>query len=286
MNQLTRLVFFIITIAVASAVSYVVYNKMTRPPVVFTKESSHNLKQIAVATRDIQRGVKIAAEDIRLSSFLEATAPQGHFDSVKAIVGRVVLTPISLTQPILESALAPETLAKGGMAAIIGKQKRAMAVKVDNVIGVAGFLQAGHLVDVLVAMDKPGGQKEQVSKTILENIPVLSVGTQTEVSEDKKKTSNVTVVTLEVDLDEGEKLSLAVNQGRIQLALRGYTDTSPVLTKGNTMDSLLKAYSSEIFEPVPISATTEEPVRVARERPRMVMEMMNGNSVKRITLDR
>lgn len=283
MNQMTRLVFFIITLFGAFGASFVVYNKMTTPRVVVEKQQGPAVTHIAVATREMQRGAKITAEDVRLKPYLQETVPQGHFASLDSIVGRIVLETITLTEPILESALAPTSLTKGGMAAIINPKKRAMAVKVDNVIGVAGFLQPGHLVDVLVSISQKGQQKHQVAKTVLENIQVLSVGTQAEDSNDKRAKS-VTVVTLEVDLDEGEKLALAVNEGQIQLALRGYSDTVPVLTRGNTMDSLLKSYSSHIYEPV--AANEVKPVRMTRERPRLVMEMMNGNNINRITLDR
>lgn len=284
MNKITKIVFFVFAVLLAFGVSSLVYKKMSSPLTVVAKESGPALANIAVAAHDLQRGSKIAAEDVKMSPYLEKTLPQGHFSTLEAIVGRVVLSPVSSTGPILESDLAPLSLSKGGMASIINPQKRAMAIKVDHVIGVAGFLQPGHLVDVLVAVEQPGEGNDQIAKTVLENIPVLSVGAQTEDSEDKKAKKSVTVVTLEVNLEEGEKLALAVNQGRIQLALRGYTDLDPVLTKGTTLSSLLKSYSSEVY--VPAKKVEKEPVKLVQARPQLVVEMMNGSDIQRITLER
>ncbi len=186
---------------------------------------------------------------------------------------------------MLESALAPTDITRGGMAAIINPQKRAMAVKVDDVVGVAGFLQPGHLVDVLVSIEQPGTQKDQITKTVLENIPILSVGTQAEETAEKSP-KRVTVVTLEVSLDEGEKLAMAVNEGRIQLALRGYTDTDQILTKGINVASLLKSYATASTEPVTVQKVKGAPPPKPRApRPQFVVEVMNGNKVNRIAMD-
>jgi pilus assembly protein CpaB len=282
LNRITRLIFLFVALISAFAVSFVVYDKMTSTTVSQSREVGPATTLIAVAVRDMGRGDKISAADIRMATYLQETAPGGHFTIPEKSVGRIVLSPISTTQPILESALAPKEMTKGGMAAIISPQKRAMAVKVDNVIGVAGFLHPGHLVDVLVSIEKDGENKSRITKTVLENILVLSVGTQAQESDDKKA-KQVTVATLEVDLEEGEKLALAVNEGSIQLALRGYTDLEPVLTKGTTVDSLLKSYSPDVF--VAQNTTTKAPI-LRRERSRMIVEVMNGNKVDKITINR
>lgn len=284
MNKITRIVFFVFALVLAFGVSSFVYRKISTPTTVIAREAGPTLTKIVVAARDLQRGTKIAAEDVRMSTYLAETLPTGHFSTLEAIVGRIVLLPVHSTGPLLESDLAPQSLSKGGMASILSPEKRAMAVKVDHVIGVAGFLQPGHMVDVLVAVDQSGEKGEQMAKTVLENIQVLSVGAQTEDSEDKKAKKSVTVVTLEVSLEDGEKLALAVNQGRIQLALRGYTDLDPVLTRGTTLNSLLKSYSPEVYAPV--KKAEKEPVKLAQARPQLVVEMMNGKAIDRITLER
>lgn len=287
MNRITRLVFFSIALVCAFAISFVVYKKMTTPTGTVVRDTGQATAKIAVAVKDLGRGDKITAADIKMAPYLQETLPVGHFTVLEQSVDRVVLLPITASQPILESDLAPRELTKGGMASVINPQKRAMAVKVDNVIGVAGFLHPGHLVDVLVSVDpKKDDTHTQVTKTVLENIPVLSIGTQAQESEDKKA-KQVTVVTLEVSLEEGEKLSLAVNQGSIHLALRNYTDVQPVLTKGITVASLLKSYTPETFEPVKTVAAEPSFRPVSRPaRPQTVIKVMNGNKVETVTLTR
>lgn len=284
MNRITRLIFFFIALFCAITVSFSVYKKMTNHTAAFARETGPATTQIAVAARDIGRGDKVSAEDIRMATFLQETVPTGHFTAPEQLIGRIVLLPIKTTEQILESALAPKELTKGGMASIVSPQKRAMAVKVDSVIGVAGFLHPGHLVDVLVSIDKSDATKSQVTKTVLENILVLAVGTQAQESDDKKAKPQVTVATLEVSLEEGEKLALAVNQGSIQLALRGYSDLAPVLTKGTTVASLLKSYSPEVFEAVARDTRLKPVLKPAR--PQQVVEVMNGNKVDKINIIR
>lgn len=285
MNKSARILFLVVTLVVASIVSYVVYQRMASQPAVSKTESTQKLVEIAVVTRDLSRGTLITAQDLRMAPYLEETVPKGHFIDLNKGVDRVVLQPIQATEPLLESALAATDLKKGGMAAVITSQKRAMAVKVDEVIGVAGFLHPGHLVDVLVSVEEPGEKRTQITKTVLQNILVLSVGTQAQEGDDKTA-KRVTVVTLEVDLEEAEKLTLAVNQGTIQLALRGYSDIDEILTKGITVPTLLKSYATAGNVPVKVSQVSAAPPprRTVVPRPRTVIEVMNGNQVNKLTM--
>lgn len=284
MNKSIRILFLVVALIMASLVSYVVYQKTARQQSVLPRESKQEVVQIVVVDRNLNRGAKITAEDLRMAPYLTETLPNGHFTDLNEVVERIVVKPIKVTEPVLESALAPSDLKNGGMAAVITPQKRAMAVKVDEVIGVAGFLHPGHLVDVLVSLEKPGEKRIQVTKTVLENILVLSVGTQAQESEDKKS-QKVTVVTLEVDLEEAEKLALAVNQGRIQIALRGYADTDQIFTKGITVATLLKSYATASNAPVKVSRKKASAPKPAVMKRQLVIEVMNGNNVERLTMD-
>jgi pilus assembly protein CpaB len=285
MNKSARILFLVVTLVVAFVVSYVVYQRTATQPVVSTSESIQKMIQIAVVDRNLSRGTIITAQDLRMAPYLEETVPNGHFTDLTKGVGRVVLKPLQATEPLLESALAPTDLKKGGMAAVITSQKRAMAVKVDEVIGVAGFLHPGHLVDVLVSVEEPGEKRTQVTKTVLQNILVLSVVTQAQETDDKAA-KRVTVVTLEVDLEEAEKLALAVNQGSIQLALRGYSDIDEILTKGITVPTLLKSYATESSVPIQVSKDRPAPpvVRQPTTTRRTVIEVMNGNQVNKLIM--
>lgn len=283
MNKSSRILFLVVALVAAALVSYVVYQKTAVQTTVTPTAEKQNVVQVAVAATILNKGAIITAEDIRMVAFLKDSLPKGHFTAAKEAIGRVVLQTIQPTEPVFESALAPTDFTKGGIAAIIPLQKRAMAVKVDDVIGVAGFLQPGHLVDVLVSIVKPDEEKGQLTKTVLENIPVLSIGTQAEESKEKAP-KRVTVVTLEVNLEEGEKLALAVNEGRIQLALRGYTDTDQVLTKGINVTALLKSYATVSNEPVIVNINTDEPPPMPALKPQFVVEVMNGNQVSKYTM--
>lgn len=285
MNSTKRLAFLVIALVLAFAVSFTVYQKISNPDVIIAKEVGPTMTEIAVARMDMPRGTKIDAEHIQMNTYLYDTLPKGHFKDISQAIGRIVLSSISTTEPVLETSLAPKDLTKGGMAAIITPNKRAMAVKVDNVIGVAGFLHPGHMVDVLVSIERPGSERSQITKTVLENILVLSVGTQAQETGDKKA-KKVTVVTLEVDLEEGEKLTLAVNEGRIQLALRGYSDLEPVLTKGITTASLLKSYSPEVYEPIVPKKAPPKKAKLKPAKPQIVVEVMNGSKVNRVKISK
>lgn len=284
MNQSARILFLVVALVAAALVSYVVYQKTAVQTTVTPVEQKQNITQVAVAAKKLNKGAKITVEDVRLVPFLKDSLPAGHFTEIDKAVGRIVLQPIQLTEPIFESALAPTDLTRGGIAAIIPLQKRAMAVKVDDVIGVAGFLQPGHLVDVLVSVQQSGEEQGQLTKTVLENIPVLSIGTQAEETAEKTA-KKVTVVTLEVDLEEAEKLALAVNEGRIQLALRGYTDTDEILTKGMNVPTLLESYATASDEPVTVTMEKDiqlpEPLEV---KPKFVVEVINGNQVNKVAM--
>jgi len=121
-----------------------------------------------------------------------------------------------------------------------------VAVRVDKVIGVAGFVHPGNRVDVLVTMSKgkAGKDEEPVTKIVLENILVLAAGPEvTTVKGKEQQPAAVDVITLEVTPEETEKLALAATEGKLQLALRGLIDTEEVLTKGTSIPALLASYS-------------------------------------------
>jgi pilus assembly protein CpaB len=119
--------------------------------------------------------------------------------------------------------------------------KRAIAVKGDKVIGISGFIQPGNRVDVFVVLTEPK-TKTEVSKLVLENIPVLATGTEIQNNADGKP-APVDVYTLEVDPEQGEKLALAAAHGKLQFGLRNVIDTEPVLTEGATIPKTLASLS-------------------------------------------
>ena len=178
---------------------------------------------------------------LKLVPYPKESLPTGHFTAIERLKGRVLITNVTANEPILESKLAPLTVTAGGIAAVTDPQKRAMAVKVDDVVGVAGFINPGNHVDVLVALR----QNPPITKIVLQNILVLATGAELERSGKAQQALPVKVITLEVTPQEAEKLALASTHGRIRLALRNHLASQAVLTKGETIASLLASYSLE-----------------------------------------
>jgi len=198
---------------------------------------------IAISTVDLNWGTVVVREMVKMEPFLKSSLPAGAYTDMNTLVGRVVISSIRAKEPFLESRLAPQSMKTGGVAAVIGSKKRAVAVRVDKVIGVAGFVKPGNRVDVLVTMSK-GKAAEPVTKIVLENILVLAAGPEvTTVKGKEQQPATVDVITLEVTPEEAEKLALAATEGKLQLALRGLIDTEEVLTKGTSIPALLASYS-------------------------------------------
>ena len=138
--------------------------------------------------------------------------------------------PLHPNEPLLESKLAPKD-GGGGLPVAINEGMRALSVKVDEVISVAGFVVPGTRVDVLLTMDGPGGGKEAITKVILQNVQALAAGQSVEKDKDGKP-QPVGVLTVLVTPEQAESLALASNQGKIQLALRNTLDTLHIKTDG------------------------------------------------------
>lgn len=194
---------------------------------------------VAVANTDIAWGTILKTGMVKTVPYLKKSLPDGYHTSAASLEGRVLVYPVKLNEPIFESSLAPTSIKSGGMAAVVKPDKRAMAVKVDKFVGVSGFVFPGNRVDVLVTLPERGQNSIPTTKTVLENILVLATGSQVEKTGKQEKPATVDVITLEVTSEEGEKLALAANQGKLQLALRNAADAKGVSTRGATVASLL-----------------------------------------------
>jgi len=200
--------------------------------------------QVVVANADLAWGARLVPEMLQVVRYPSDKLPEGHFTNLEALKDRVVLIDIKHNEVILESKLAPTTAA-GGVSAVMQPNKRAMGVKVDEVIGVAGFIKPGDRVDVMVTLDQTVLNGRPTSKVILENIKVLAAGAQMVRAGKDEEAKPVQVMTLEVDIQEAEKLALASVQGKIRLALRNPLNSEQVLTKGAQVGSLLSSYHSK-----------------------------------------
>jgi pilus assembly protein CpaB len=195
---------------------------------------------IVVALLDLPWGTQLTSSHIKTATFFEESLPPGCFRDVAELEGRVLLFPVTADEPILESRLAPTSVKTGGISAVVKPGKRAIAVKGDKVIGLAGLIRPGNRVDVLVTLEDPR-KKSEVTKLVLQDVPVLATGA--ELSENGDGASlPVDVYTLEVTPEEGEKLSLAAAEGKLHFALRNSADTETVLTNGATVTGTLASF--------------------------------------------
>lgn len=220
--------------------------------------SSNAVTQVAVVANDVNLGEPLNPNLIRTVSWPTGSVPPGAFTDAKALDGRVVLTSLSRGEPVLESKLAPLGT-KGGLSAVIGAGNRAITVRVNDVVGVAGFALPGNYVDVIVNTQEPGkadGQ-QSISKIVLEKILVLAVAQQ--VSRDDTQPKVVNAVTLEVTPDQAEKLDLARSVGTLSLVLRNQVDKVMSSTGGATKSTLLGAAPAPASAP---AAAPQRPVRV------------------------
>lgn len=196
------------------------------------------MQAVVAAAEDLYWGTELSDKVVKIISLPQENLPIGYFSEIKDLVGRGLITNVTTNEPILASKLAPVD-AEGGLSSLIPREKRAMSVKVDEVIGVAGFIRPGSRVDVLVTMKPTGKVEGTVAKVILQNVLVLAAGTKGEQRGDLATPTAVNVVTLEVTPEEAEKLALAANEGKIRLALRNPVDAQPIVTKGATTNGLV-----------------------------------------------
>jgi pilus assembly protein CpaB len=207
-----------------------------RPAPLVASEPEGEVYSVAVATRDLAVGAIVQEEDVRLVSWPSEAIPAGYAASVSDVVGRGVITSVRLNEPLLQSKLA-ELGSGGGLPITIPAGMRAVSVRVDDVIGVAGFVLPSTRVDVLVTLTPPGSQ-DPASRVILQNVNAVAAGQEIQRDEDGTPMT-VTVITLLVTPEDAERLVLAASQGRIQMALRNTLDVDTTNTSGSRVSRLL-----------------------------------------------
>jgi len=200
--------------------------------------------RIVVAGSDIDIGQRLNPALFIVVDWPTASVPKGAFTDPKALNGRVLRSSLLAGEPVSEAKLAPAgTL--GGLSALIAEGKRAITVRVNDVIGVAGFALPGNYVDIIVSTETapdpnaPQARAHSISKIVLERILVLAVAQ--EVGRDETKPKVVNAVTLEVTPEQAEKLDLARSVGALSLALRNQIDPAAITTTGATKENLLPA---------------------------------------------
>ncbi|HEY6806195.1 MAG TPA: Flp pilus assembly protein CpaB [Pyrinomonadaceae bacterium] len=228
---------------------------------------SKNLNSIAVAKVAIPVGTKILPEQVMVVQFPKESTPDGAFENPEKLAGRVAVTNIAPREPITESKIAPEGTA-GGLSAVIPEGYRAMTVKVDDAVGISGFIMPGTLVDVVVVIDPDAqaGMQNPISKIVLQNIKVLANGQNLDKPDDEKQANTVKAVTLQVTPEQAEKLALAANEGKLQLVMRNQIDQGDEQTPGVNKRGLLSGEKAS-QQPEPGSLKTEQPKQQSTPRP-------------------
>ena len=236
---------------------------------------SKDLRKVAVAKVGIAIGTKIAPEMVSVVQFPKESTPDGAFESPEKLAGRVAVTNINAREPITEARLAPEGTA-GGLSAVIPEGYRAMTVKVDDVVGISGFIMPGTLVDVVVVIDPGEDRATQgpISKIVLQNIKVLANGQNIDKPESEREANSVKAVTLQVTPEQAEKLALASTEGKLQLVMRNSIDQGDEETTGINKRTLLNG-DRAVPAPEPGSLKSEQPAKPAPKparRPRTQAE--------------
>jgi pilus assembly protein CpaB len=265
----------------------------------FTKD----LGNVVVAKQEIPLGTKITADQLTLASIPNGSAPDGVFRKIDQVVGRVAIQAIGVRETITTMKLAPEGTG-GGLSAVIPEGYRAITVKVDDVVGISGFVMPGSYVDVVAVITptaREGVQSEgPISKIVLQRIKVLASGPKIDSPENQREPTNVKAVTLMVTPEEAEKLVLAANEGKLQLVMRNYSDDEDADTKGSNKNTLLRGDNVNP-EPEPPAATQtekptwvrqtpvarpkpEKPATVAPEQPKKSVELIEGAKRRDVTI--
>lgn len=221
-------------------------------------------QNVVVAAKDLPAGTAINDEMVKKGmlkavQWPKASVPAGAFASPEQVVGKTNRVKILANEPILESRLAGDG---AGLTTRLEAGKRAMAVKVDEIIGVSGFIVPDDRVDVIVTVTPPGSQNQQdkISKIVLQNKRVLSVAQDVEQKDGKPKVARS--ITLEVSPEESEKLSLASQEGQIVLALRGAGDDTDAKTNGSNKRDLLSVAVVRKAGSRPVAAQAPDKYRV------------------------
>lgn len=230
-------------------------------------QAANGTGKVAVAAVDIALGSRLNPEMVRMVDWPAGAMPPGAISDPKLLTSRVTRSSLQRGEPLMEGKLAPPGT-QGGLSAVVAEGKRAMTVRVNDVVGVAGFALPGNFVDVLVNTQedgpRPAGMRDaSISKIVLERILVLAIAQ--EAGRDETKPKVVNAVTLELTPSQAEQLDLARSVGTLSLVLRNQADPDPVRTGGATKAKLLDAP-----QVVVAAAPAAAPAKLPRPRPRQL----------------
>jgi pilus assembly protein CpaB len=249
-----HLVVMSIAIGTAAIASFGVYRAVARAA---TREVETPRRFVVVATRPMPTGVLLTAADVRLAPWPADIPVPGSFSDVETVVNRALVASVVENEPLVQAKVA-DPGSGAGLSPVIPPGMRAMAVKVNEVIGVAGFLDPGTRVDLVVTIRN---SEESRSRTVVSNLQVLGAGTRSQQETARDDNNNTApppaVVTLLVSPEDAERIALAQAEGQIVLVLRNPLDSQPTQTVGVRTASLFGAP----VEPVAPAAAPPRPRR-------------------------
>ena len=229
-------------IALLAAITFGLIAAVSVQRYLLNAKTFNTTNDVVVAKVEIPVGSRVIPEQLTIAQFPADVTPEGAIGTIDdRLIGRVVVTAISPRDPITESKLAPVGAA-GGLSSVIPEGYRAMTVKVDDVVGVSGFIMPGTLVDIVVVITPPKGSsnEEMISKIVLQNIKVLASGQNIDKPKnDREVERSIRAVTLQVTPEQAEKLALASSEGKLQLVMRNSVDQADEQTSGANKRSLL-----------------------------------------------
>ena len=266
-KQHRTLIVMMVAVVTAALGSYGIYRAVLQMPV---REVEVASVEVVVAAQTLPMGTRLDANHLRVVAWPSRNPVSGAFSDPKELVNRGLISPIAENEPITMTKVA-SLEAGAGLPPVIPEGMRAISVRVNEVVGVAGFVVPGTLVDVLVTVRKSDGpQDEPMTRTVVSKVTVLTAGTKYD--QEKSKTGEpipTSVVTLSVLPEDAERIALAQNEGIITLALRNPLDVDPTDTKGVRFSSLMRGKNPEpvidrsknrvVAKVVPVSATPPPP---------------------------
>ncbi len=265
MNRNRLIIGLVVAILLGLLASTFVYRQVSRAAARTTPAI-----QIVVAATHLPLGTRLEPKQLRLIPWPGDEPIRGMFTRIEDCANRAVISPVSENEPILESKLAPKE-GGAGLSVAIPEGMRGLSVAVNEVVGVAGFVLPGTMVDVLATGSPAGRGSESVTRTILENVRVLAAGQKIEQDKDGKP-QTVTVVTLLVAPEDADKLTMAATEGKIQLALRNTLDAKTV-----NPPAVLEMNLFGVGPPAPPKRSGPRAAPAPPPNPPVVVEVIYGN---------
>jgi pilus assembly protein CpaB len=252
----SRRLIIVLLLALASglAAGWLALNYLRQPNSPISTSAASSV-EVVVASRDLPVGHILDVADIKVAQWPGDAVPEGYSSSVDEVLGRGLIQGVAMNEPLMPAKIAVKE-AGGGLPIVIPEGMRAVSVRVDEVIQVAGFVGPGTRVDVMVTLEGEN-QPDPVTKIVLQNMLILTSGQVVQRSPDGEPIL-ASVVTFLASPEEAEKLVLAATKGRIQLALRNTLDLDSLTTEGARLRALI---------PVPQSTTRPRPVARTQPQP-------------------